>query len=81
MEAVVLQPVGGELVEIRRLTRSTEGAGRGKADIVEQDDEHVGRALRRSQRFDWWVRRVGILRVVGGQADVRPVRDKCFVRA
>ena len=45
-EAGVCQPFrsGG-------ITRAAKGAGGAKAYIVQQDDEHVGRALRRPQRL------------------------------
>ena len=47
VEARVLQPARGELLEVGRLARPAEGAGRAEADVVDEDDQHVGRALRR----------------------------------
>ena len=81
MEAVVLEAVGGEPLGGRRVDRAAEGARRGEADVVEQHDEHVRRTLGRAQRLDRRERRRGILRVVRGQPDRRPVGDRQDVTA
>ena len=47
VEAVVLEAVGGEPLGNRCVDRAAEGARRGEADVVEQDHEHVWRALGR----------------------------------
>ena len=52
VEAVELEAVLGEALGGRRVDRAAERARRGKADVVEEHDEHVGRALRRPQRLD-----------------------------
>ena len=75
MEAVVFQPAGGELLKIGRLTRSAESARRCEANVVEQDDQYVGCIFRRTQGFDRRKLCVGIFGVVGGQTDMRPIRD------
>ena len=45
MKAGVLEPVRGQLVEVRGLARPAEGAGGAEAYIVDQDDENIGRAV------------------------------------
>ncbi len=47
MEVVVAQAAFREPVERRRGDRSAEAAGRTEAEVVEQDDHHVRRALGR----------------------------------
>src|SRR5262245_55144581 len=76
MEARVLQAVGGQLLERRRLARAAERAGCAEADVVDQDHQHVRCA-------GWWSkwhdRRDPCLRlsgVVRRHADVWPVRDR-----
>ena len=64
VEAVVLQAVPGQPLSRRRRARPAEGARRGEADVVEQDDKHVRRAGRRPQRLDRRERRVRVLGVV-----------------
>ena len=44
VEAVVLQPAGGEALEVRRVARAAERAGGAEADVVDQDDQDVRRA-------------------------------------
>ena len=65
------QPLGR-----RRVARAAEGARRGEADVVEQDDEHVRRAGRRAQSLDRREAGVRILGVVRRQADVRLIGDR-----
>ncbi len=48
VEAVVLQAVPGQPLSRRRRARPAERARGGEADVVEQDDKHVGRAR-------WWL--------------------------
>ena len=72
----VLQPPGGELLEVRRLTRSTEGAAGAKAHVVDQDDEHVRRGLWRPNILDRRIAGVRILRVVGGQPHMRDIGNR-----
>ena len=75
VEAPVAQPARGQAVGRRRGHRTAEGAGGTEADVVEQDDQHVGRAGRRAQRHDRRERRVGVLGVVGDEPAVGPVGD------
>ena len=76
VEAVVLEAVGGEPLGGRRVDRAAEGARRGEADVVDQHDQDVRRALGRPQRLDRREGRRGVLRVVRGQPDRRPVRNR-----
>jgi hypothetical protein len=46
VEVVVVQPFVGDLLEGRGVDRSAEGAGAGEAEIVDQDQQDVRRALR-----------------------------------
>ena len=46
VEARVLQPALRQLLEVRRLARAAEGAGGAVADVVDENHQHVGRALR-----------------------------------
>ena len=64
VEAVVPQPILGQPGERRCLARATEGAGRAKADVVEQHEQDIRRAGRGLERL----REVG-LRVLGPQID------------
>ena len=64
VEAVVDQASAGQLVEIRCRHRAAEGARRGEADIIRQDQQYVGRAFGRSDRS-----RVGGLGAVDAASD------------
>ena len=55
---------------------AAEGARGGEADVVEQDDQDVRRALGRPQRLDRRELRVRILGVVRGHAHVLRVGDR-----
>ena len=74
VKARVLEPTGGQALRVRRLARAAEGARRAKAGVVDQDDEDVGRALRRAQLLDGRVLGLRILRVVRDQTRSRPIR-------
>ena len=76
VEAGELQPALGETLHVRGRTRSPECARRGKAHVVEQDDEHVGCPGRRAQRHDRREGRVGIPCVVRRQARSDAVGDR-----
>ena len=67
VEARVLQPALRQLVEVRRLARAAECAGGAVADVVDENHQHVGRALRWPQVPDRRKRRVRILGVVRDQ--------------
>ena len=70
-QAIASQPLGG-----RRTARTPERARRAEPGVVDQHDEHVGRARRWPHGRDRGERRVRILGVIGDQARVRPVRDR-----
>ena len=70
VEAIELEPVLGQALRRGRMDRAAERARRGKADVVEEHDEHIRCALRRQQPFDRRELRVRILRVVRGHAHV-----------
>jgi hypothetical protein len=76
VEAVVLQAVPGQPLSRRRRARSAERARSGKADVVEQDDKHVGRASRWLQRLDRRERRVWVLGVVWERSFERRVLNR-----
>ena len=76
VEPVVGQPVGLQPLGGRHLRRPAEHAAGAVADVVEQHDQHVRCALRRQQRLDRRERGVRVLRVVGHQTQVLPVRDR-----
>ena len=65
----------------RRITRPTECRGRAEADIIDQHDQHIGRALRRPQHRDRRVGGVRVLRVIRRQADVKRRRESAGCRA
>src|SRR6185369_8537760 len=74
MEARVSETTGRQLLEVRSLTGPTECRRRTEASIVDQDDQYVRRALRRTQLANRGIFRVRILRV-----ECRK-RDWCHVR-
>ena len=49
----ILRPTIRESFCGRRLAGAAERAGRTKARVVKEDDQHVGRALWRAQRGVW----------------------------
>jgi len=76
VEAGVLQAGCGEALGIRGPARTAKRARCTKADIVEQNDEHVGCASRRAQRADRRKLRVRIFCVIRSQSDRFTVRDR-----
>ena len=76
VEPGVLQPARGQLLEVGRLARPAEGAAGAEADVVDQDDQHVGRALGRPHIPDRRIAGVRILRVIGRQADMRDIGNR-----
>jgi hypothetical protein len=76
MEAVVLEAVRRKSFGVGCRDRPAEGARGSKADVVDQDDQHVRRALRGPDRLDRRIRGVRILRVVGRHADVLRVGNR-----
>jgi len=45
VEVVVAQAVGGQPVDVRRLDQTTEAPHLCKPDIIEQEDDDVGRVI------------------------------------
>src|SRR4029450_7673564 len=76
VEAGVLHATGSETFSGRSLARTAERARGAKADVIEQDDEHIGGARRRTQRADPRKLRIRILRIVGRQTDWFAVRNR-----
>ena len=76
VEAGELQPARGQLLRGRRLTGPAKGAGRAEADVVDEDNQHVGSALGRAQSLDRRKLRRRILRVEGDQALLSGVRHR-----
>ena len=65
MKASVLEAAWRRAVStVGVLTRAAERAGRAEAGVVDQDDQHVRRALRRPQRLDRRVLGVWVFCVV-----------------
>ena len=60
----------------RRLARAPEGARCAKARVVQQHDEHVGRALGRAQPLDRWELGVRVLCVIGDQFRLYRIRHR-----
>ena len=67
VEAGIAQPFPGEPLGGGSLARSAKSAGGAEANIVEQDDQHVGRPSRGPQRGDGWEPGVGVLGVIDHQ--------------
>ena len=76
VEARVLQAFGGETLERRCPARPAERAVRAEAGVIDEDDEHVRRPVRRPDRLDPRKRSLRVLRVVRRDTGVRPVRDR-----
>ena len=76
VEARVLQSALRELLEVRRLARTAEHAGRAVADVIDENDQHVGRALRRPHVPDRRELRVRVFCVVGDQARMLDVGNR-----
>ena len=76
VEAVELQTARRQLLRVRRLAGTAEGAGRAEAGVVDQDDEHVGRTLGRPQLLDRRKLTVRVLRVVGNELGAFRVRHR-----
>ncbi len=76
VEAGELQALGGQPVEGRRLARPAEAARRTEADVIDQDHEHVGRAVGRRQPADRGELGVGRRGVVGDRPGVGQIRDR-----
>ncbi len=73
MKAIVLESLGRELLERRRLARAAKRARRAESHVVDEYDENVRCASGRTQRYDRRVFRVGVFRVVRrepGRGDV-----------
>ena len=73
VKAQVLETVVGEPLQVGRRDRSAKRTGRTEADIIDQHDEHVGRALRWTHLRNGWIVRVRVLGVVRGQRNWRDI--------
>ena len=68
VKAIVLQTDRRQFLRVRRLAGAAERARRAEPGVVNQDDQDVGRALRRTQLLDRREFAVRIFRIVGDQA-------------
>ena len=76
VEARVPQPALCELLDVRGLARTAEHAGRAVSDIVDEDHQYVGRALRRPHVPDRRELRVRVLGVIRDQARMLNVGNR-----
>jgi hypothetical protein len=76
VQSGVLHAARGELLEIGRLARAAEGAARAETHVVDQNDQHVRRALGRPHIPDRRIAGIGIFGVVGSQPRVRHIGDR-----
>ena len=76
VESRVLQTAGGELLEVRRPARAAERGRRAEAGIIDQDDQDVRCAGRRTDRPDRRILRVRVLRVERREADRGDIRNR-----
>ena len=67
VEAVVFEPARRQLFGVRRLAGAAKGACSAEPGVVDQDDQHVGRTLRRAQLLDRREFGVRVPRVIGDQ--------------
>jgi hypothetical protein len=63
MEAVELEAACRQFLRVRRVARTAERAGRAKANVVDQDEQHIGRRLGRAQLLDRREFRVRVSRI------------------
>src|SRR5206468_12077579 len=63
-------------LKIRCAARTSKDTGRPKPDIIEQNDENIGRSRRRSQFPDGWKFGVRIFGIVSRQTHVTLVGDR-----
>ena len=75
VEAVVLQPGRCQLLRGRRLAGAAEGAARTEPGIVDEDDQHVGRACRWPQLVDLGVVGIRVLGIVSDEAGAWAIGD------
>src|SRR5207248_10210008 len=75
MKTVVPQAISRQPLEVRCPARTTKDTRCAKPDIIEQDDQNVGRSRGWPQLPDCWKFGIRIFGIVGGQAYVRLVRD------
>ena len=76
VELIVHQALAGQLVEVGRFNDTAEGAGAAEAEIVQQDDHHVGRVL---GRLDFEHRgRLGVARIQCRDRRVPRALDRQF---
>src|SRR5579872_3653371 len=71
VKAVEFEAARGQKLSVWCVTRAAEGAGGTKAGVVNQDEENIGRALRRAQLGDCGVLVFWILGIVQHQTGAR----------
>ena len=76
METGVLQAFRRQILRVRRRARAAEGARSAKPAVVNQDNQDVGRALRRAQIRDRRCLPVRVLRVVRDELRLFGVRHR-----
>src|SRR5882672_117923 len=79
MEAGVLQAGCSQPFGVGGPARTAECARRTEAHIIEQDDEHIGGASRRTQRPDRREPGIRIFCIVRGETDWLAVRNRQYL--
>jgi hypothetical protein len=75
VEAVVLQAIAGQPFRGGHLAGAAKGAGGAKAHVVEENGDHVGRALRRAEHLRLGKDGLRVLGVELDQALILPIGD------
>src|SRR5579871_5714694 len=76
VEAIVFEPAGREALRGGHLNWTAEGARSAKTNVVEKNDQHVGRADGWSQRNERREPRAGVLGVPCDRACVDLIRNR-----
>src|SRR4029450_11827324 len=74
----VLQAAGGELLEVRRLTRATERRRGAEPGVVDPDDQYIRCGGRRKDRPDRRILRVRVFGVKRREADWGDIRYRQY---
>ena len=75
VESAQLDAASGQSIRRGCVDRTPEGRGGPESNVVEQDDEYIGRSNRGPRLGDRWERGVGILGVIGRDADCLRIMD------
>ncbi len=70
VKAIVLEAALGQALEGGRLTGSAKGTRRAKANVIKQDNQHIGRAFRGAQLGNRRKAGLRVPSVAGNQAGV-----------